>query len=75
MISIYTARQNRVSDYNSRQEVLEFWNKQMKVSEGTFQPQVVSVAESDDGHLVLLRMYLSKEKDGAPGGVAPFLHL
>jgi hypothetical protein len=32
---------------------MDFWKKQMIVSEGTFQPQVVTVAESDE-HIVVV---------------------
>jgi hypothetical protein len=53
-IRLHCPGRNQVSgDYNSRQEVINFWIKQMNVSEGTFQPQVVTVAESE-GHIVVV---------------------
>ena len=53
-IRLHCPGRNQVSgDYTSREGVLEFWNKQMRVSEGTFHPQVVTVAESE-GHLVVI---------------------
>jgi ketosteroid isomerase-like protein len=53
-VVLHCPGRNQVSgDYRGRQEVLEFWKRQGEVSSGTFQPQVIFVAEGDE-HIIVV---------------------
>jgi hypothetical protein len=72
-VRLHCPGRNQVSgDYNSRQGVIDFWTKQMEVSEGTFQPKVVTVAESE-GHLIVVTD-ISIQRDGRSFSWRRLLH-
>lgn len=53
-IVLYAPGRNQISGtYHGRDEVLKFWNKHVELTGGTFHPQVLAVAETDE-HVVVI---------------------